>query len=1617
AFNVRADNVYTDANQNLSVTITGTSGGTYEAVTPTGTVTNTVVDDADATTLSISGSTSVVEGASGTYTLTLTNPAQTNVTVNLTYTGTAVNGTDYTGIATVTILAGQTTANFNIATIDDALNEAAENFTVTIASFTGGNFENRIISATNASVTTTITDNDPLPSISINDVTINEAAGTATFTVTLSAASGRTVTVGYNTTDGTATSGSDYTGVTGTLTFSPGTTTQTITVPIANDTSDESNETFYVNLVSPSNATISDALGVGTITDDDNAPTISSVSTAAATEGASLVHTVTLSNPSSVTTTYAYSLGGGTATSGVDYNTTPTFTNGVTLSGGVLSVPAGVTSFTVTIPTIQDTIDEVGAGETYNLVIGGQTGVGTITDDDAAPAVSVSNISVLEVDNLNAVFTVNLSNPSSAPVTVNLAFADGTATGGTGTGGTSSTDYGNNTRMQVSTDGGTTWSALGTNTATFAAGQTSVLVRTYINANTGGTEAATETFTLTASVTSGTTSNVNATGTATIIDETITVSSPTVTEGTSLVYNVAISAHAAAVVTTLDISGTASATDYGALTFSNGVTYNAGTGALTIPGGVTNFTVTIPTVNDTFNEPNETLLLNIGGVVGTGTINDNDAIPTLSINDLTVNEGAGTATFTVTLSAASGQTVTVNYNTASGTALTGGDFGNVSGTLTFAAGTTTQTITVPIVNDNIYEGLETFKVNLTTPVNATISDSQGIGTIADNGTGTGGTDNDTPTFTVGNVSVSDQTPGFAIFQVSMDKASTVATTFSLALANGTATGGGTDYGSATATNIQVSTDNGVTWTNATNATIAVGNTVVLVRTPITADVLNEVSETFTLNVTRTGGITTNTSVIATGTITDVNNAPDAINDVPASSLQEDGISAANTVLSGNVILGGSGNVADADPNNDTLSITGVSAGNAAVTGVTTLGSPVTVSGIYGTLQMLANGSYTYTLDNSRIQTQNMIGGQTYNEVFTYKITDGNGGFDTATITLAILGSIDLVAITPQPVAIASDGLRGEFYGYNDTVTAGNRVHADDLTATALGTGTNIESVEDVSIIINGRNAAMGGPNNVVGTSSAGATNAADVVFNVRTLNYGTSPVVSGDLGGNSAVAAGSALPAQDNAPASTTRGLANFLDQDSSTAIVQTGTPTGVTVGTQTGLGRTTDAIIRMTGSVYLERGNYDFRVTADDGFRLKVGGETLIEFDGNQPPTTRTFTNVEVSDLISGLTSIELLYWEQGGNANLQFEFKLSSSNTWVSFSLDSIAFFSPGTEPVLTDTRIQDIVETSVNQQYELRTGSVLDGDTGGNTLTGAEGRDYIQGFGGNDILNGFGGADFLDGGANDDILNGGDGNDILVGGTGNDTMTGGLGDDIYRIDSAGDVVIEAAGEGTDTIEIDAAYNPGTYTLAANFENALLQGSLNVNVTGNSLNNRITGNAGNNVLIGGTGDDRIIGGAGSDTLTGDTGTSANGTLGKDIFEWNLADKGTAGAPSIDTITDFRYGGTGNTTQTNFDTLRVDTLDLRDLLVGESSSLQVTGGVPNVGTLLNYIDVSISGSDTVLRISSTGGFSGGTYAAGAEDQRIVLQGINLYTATGATAGNETDLLQRMLANGALVVD
>jgi hypothetical protein len=123
-----------------------------------------------------------------------------------------------------------------------------------------------------ATATGTITNDDPLPSASIADVSVVEgSSGTtpADFTVTLSNPSDSTVTVDWATSDGTATAGSDYTAGSGTVTFNPGETSKPVSVDVLGDTTFELDETFTVTLSNPTKSTIGTATATGTITNDD----------------------------------------------------------------------------------------------------------------------------------------------------------------------------------------------------------------------------------------------------------------------------------------------------------------------------------------------------------------------------------------------------------------------------------------------------------------------------------------------------------------------------------------------------------------------------------------------------------------------------------------------------------------------------------------------------------------------------------------------------------------------------------------------------------------------------------------------------------------------------------------------------------------------------------------------------------------------------------------------------------------------------------------------------------------------------------------------------------------------------------------------------------------------------------------------------------------------------------------------------------------------------------------------------------------------------------------------------------------------------------------------------
>ncbi len=278
-------------------------------------------------------------------------------------------------------------------------------------------------------VTVTITDDDAPPGLSIADQMGSESTSSLSFTVTLDAPSSKQVTVAYVTSDGTATAGSDYVAsLSGaTLTIPAGATVGTITVPVTQDALDEDDETFKVTLSGAANATLVDGEATGTIEDDDTPPELSVADQTGAEGVGDMTFTVTLSAVSGRDVTVGYATSDGTATAGSDYV--------ASLSGATLTIPAGTTAGTITVPVTQDALDE--DDETFTVTLSGAANAtlvdseatGTIDDDDAPPELSIADQMGAEgVGDMR--FTVALSAVSGRDVTVGYATSDGTAIAG-----------------------------------------------------------------------------------------------------------------------------------------------------------------------------------------------------------------------------------------------------------------------------------------------------------------------------------------------------------------------------------------------------------------------------------------------------------------------------------------------------------------------------------------------------------------------------------------------------------------------------------------------------------------------------------------------------------------------------------------------------------------------------------------------------------------------------------------------------------------------------------------------------------------------------------------------------------------------------------------------------------------------------------------------------------------------------------------------------------------------------------------------------------------------------------------------------------------------------------
>ena len=262
------------------------------------------------------------------------------------------------------------------------------------------------------------------PSLSIADASVTEG-GALVFTVTRAGDTSAAVSATYSTSPGTATTGSDFTSASGTVSFAAGQTSATISVSTIDDTVVESAETMSITLSTPTGgAVLGTATATGTINDNDAAPANLAIGSASATEAGSLIFTITRSGNTTNAVSASYATSGGTATSGSDF----------TAGSGTVSFAANQTTATITVPTIDDTTVETTESMSVTLsspssgaAITTATGTGTINDNDTAQPtyITISDAAALEGYVLQ--FTITRSGDTSGSTSINYATAPGTA--------------------------------------------------------------------------------------------------------------------------------------------------------------------------------------------------------------------------------------------------------------------------------------------------------------------------------------------------------------------------------------------------------------------------------------------------------------------------------------------------------------------------------------------------------------------------------------------------------------------------------------------------------------------------------------------------------------------------------------------------------------------------------------------------------------------------------------------------------------------------------------------------------------------------------------------------------------------------------------------------------------------------------------------------------------------------------------------------------------------------------------------------------------------------------------------------------------------------------------
>ncbi|WP_298943670.1 VCBS domain-containing protein, partial [uncultured Psychromonas sp.] len=617
---------------------------------------------------------------------------------------------------------------------------------------------------------------------------------------------------------------------------------------------------------------------------------------------------------------------------------------------------------------------------------------------------------------------------------------------------------------------------------------------------------------------------------------------------------------------------------------------------------------------------------------------------------------------------------------------------------------------------------------------------------------------------------------------------------------------------------------------------------------------------------------------------------------------------------------------DSDNDNDELTITEIQ-GQSVTEGGDAV--DITIDGVVVGTGKLVDGEVVFTPSEAIGATLSDGDSQTFD--IEYTISDGTES-SAANITLRVDGDVEPEAET-LPVAsddaILESGLTGQYWGYDEALE-----------------GQNTSSIDTVKDYI---------ANNPI----------ADISFISTELDYKNT----GAVDQNSGVADGvneNGIP--DN--------LVTFLNNDAESIVTIDGGSSETA----------TDGILEISGNLYVaETGIYTIDVSHDDGFELIIDGESVITFS-DITSSAQTSLSLNITE---GLHSIEIIYWDQGGDYELVLDMSLPlGENIWIAENLSS-SDGTLGTEintAVILDLLANDTGEgISINSisQPENGTVSITDG-----SVTYTPDADYT-------------GIDSFTYNIIDENGN------ISNTATAYVTVTHSAESGLIDADTVDDTTAPTDETVEPVDEVDTVSSEDQVLLGDGNANTINGGTGNDTIYGYSSNDTLSGGAGNDQIFGGDNDDTISGDSDNDELYGEGGADTlDGGLGDDILTGGIGTDILTGGDGADTFIWTDSDTYGSDSITDFNVEEGDKLDLSDLLQGETE-----------GDLGKYFDISFDGTDTTLSVSSND-INANPYDT-YKGTTIVLEDTQLdgVTHTGSLTADEVEtVINSLYDSGALVI-